>query len=160
VTFRRTRRTNDWLGRLTFGACLLGAVLADAIFVAATGVCLVTRQAWEGLLCLGPLAAVFTVVTGFAGWQLIRPQEWEFVVDDGVIRWGPTAHPERQRRVLLADVRRVVVGSSSRDEGVVVEATVGRTVGDDFVLIKKADRLAFVAFMKQHHPAISCVKSP
>ncbi len=149
MTFRRTRRTNDLLGRLTFGACLLGVVVAGGILV---GVWVVEVEAVMGHLCFGCLAVAFAVVTGFAGWQLLKPSEWEFVVEDGVIRWGPTARPDRQRRILVADIRRVFV--DEREQEVVAETATGRAVCGDFVLIGKADRQALIEFLKLHHPGI------
>lgn len=155
MNFRRARRTNDWLGWLTFGACLLGAAITDGIVVALWGA---GPDAGVMHLCFGSLGVVFTAVTGFAGWQLLRPSEWEFVVEDDVIRWGPTARPDRQRRIPLTDIRRVF--TDEREQELVVETAAGRTACGDFVLIRKADRQAFVAFLRQHHPAIPCLNGP
>lgn len=155
MTFRRSRRTNDWLGWLTFCACLLGAVIVGGML--AVGVWVGKVETGLGL-CFGSLTVMFTVVTGFAGWQLIRPQEWEFVVESGVIRWGRAARPDGQQRVRLADVRQVV--NDWREQRVVVETGDGQTVIGDFVLIRKGDQLAFIAFLKQYHSEIVTTNWP
>lgn len=155
MNFRRARRTNDWFGWLTFGACLFGAAVTDGI---AATLWVGRSEAGMGHLCFGSLGAAFTVVTSFAGWRLFRPQEWECVVDESAIRWGPTDRLERQQRVRLADIRRV--SADEREQVVVIETEAGRTVCGDFVLIRKADRQALIAFLNQHHPAFPCANGP
>lgn len=154
MTFRRARRTNDWLGWLTFGASLLGVV---AGFVATFHVIPDDDNGVVNPLtgcCMG----VFAPLAGFTGWQLIHPQKWEFVVEDGVIRWGRAVRPDKLQRVQLADIRRVV--NDWREQRVIIETASGQTVVGDFVLILKSDRLAFLAFLKQHHPEIAVTEGP
>ncbi len=102
---------------------------------------------------VGCWTVVFAVVAGFAGWQLVRPREFEFVLKDGVIRWGPTARPDRQRRISVADIGRVMI--DDREQRLVVETKAGfvHTFGDH-LLISEVDRFAFVEFLKLNHPGV------
>jgi len=151
MSFHRTRRTDDFLGWLTLAACLLATVIGGTclwVGVAEGERVLVAAVAW---LC------GFAALDAVCGWRLVRPSVLEFGVERGVVRWGPVGRPDRQRRLCLTDVQRVVV---NRREGEVWAETEGIALvplGAD-VLVRWSDRWALVGFLRQHHPDVPIIE--
>ncbi|WP_020475810.1 hypothetical protein [Zavarzinella formosa] len=152
MSFHRTRRTDDLLGWLTFAACLLATVIG--------GACLWVGVA-EGERVLVAAAVVwlvgFAALDAFSGWRLVRPAALEFRVERGVARWGPVGRPDRQRRLSLTDVRRVVVNRREGEVWAETDAIALEPFGGD-VLVRWSDRRALVGFLRQHHPEVPVIE--
>lgn len=79
--------------------------------------------------------------------------QWELVVEKDSIRWGRVDFPNRQRRLAINQLKRLIDEKSDNQ----ILADIGRIVfvpiGDN-VLMSSSDRVEFVEFMRQKFPGL------
>lgn len=148
MSFRRTRRSGDGYSWLTAALALCGAIVGGVICLAAfTGDSTLAKTMTSVLFVLFGLAFVFSLR------GIMFPYEWELVVEGDAIRWGETARPDRQRRLSLPRVKRLIHDKSDRK----VLADVGEwrllPVGD-YILMQLEDQTTLVEYLQQRFPQL------
>ena len=85
-------------------------------------------------------------------WRVFAPREFEFVVADGVMRWGRTDRPSRQSKLPLSEVVRLFI---NEDNGSVEAHTRrGFTYVAHNLIFGLDDLRALAAFVREHHPGV------
>lgn len=146
MTFRRIRNSNDsytWLV-LALLSCLWGsAAVAGSSLIPSDE----QRVKTGFFLVLLLLALPIT----WCALAIVRPRQWEIVVEGAVIRWGRTARPARQRSLQINQIRRIIHDRDSKR----IFADVGGwsllSIGH-MVLLSFRDQLAMLAFLAQEFP--------
>ena len=99
------------------------------------------------------LFALFGVAWAFSLRGILFPYEWELVIEEGYIRWGETAKPRRQRRLLIPSVKRLILDKS--DNKVLADVGTWRLVPvGDYILMRTDDQAALVEHLRQAFPGL------
>jgi hypothetical protein len=84
---------------------------------------------------------------------LIFPHELELVVEDDAIRWGASSRPERQQRLSMQKLVRVIYDKS--DNQVLADVGGIRLIPvADSILMREVDRSALVEYLRECFPAL------
>jgi hypothetical protein len=85
---------------------------------------------------------------------ILFPQEWEFVVENDSIRWGMSSKPERQRRLSVPKVARIIHDKS--DNKILADVGGIRLLPiADYVLVRSDDQAALVDYLRQSFPQLT-----
>jgi hypothetical protein len=145
MTFRQVRQSCDSYMWLWLTLLLLGIVaFICAIFQTDTSIPRVFSTIMCGLL----LAAAVWCVRA-----ILYPFEWEVVVDENQIRWGRADCPDRQQRVIVSQLVRLIHDKSDYlilgDVGSRQLVEIGRGV-----LVSSDEQRALVEYLRQSFPQL------
>ena len=145
MSFRHVRKSRD-------GYTWLGLMLSVLAVVAVAISTFYTDPAIPRALS-GVLFGLFFVGLVWFTRILLFPFEWELVVDGDQIRWGRADRPDKQERVVVSQLARLVHDKS--DHQVLGDTGSWRLlhIGDG-ILIRSDDQRALVDYLRQSFPQL------
>ena len=104
-------------------------------------------------LLVGAICAAFAFGFVCFAWAIVRPAEWELVAEGDQLRWGRADSPDRQQRLAVSRLTRLVY--FELDGHVLADVGGPRLlpVGPD-ILIRAEDRRAFVEHLRRSFPSL------
>jgi hypothetical protein len=148
MSFRCTRRSNDGYTWLTFFMAFTGVIFIGFIALIAFAGKEIFPKIFSAGIWFGFLIALISSAR-----DVLCPYEWELVATGDQIRWGRVFDPDKQRRVLLAKIKRIVYEKSDNQLSVDIGSWRLLPVGN-YVLVKTADTNNLVDFLKQNYPQL------
>ena len=145
MKFRYVRRSNDSYIWLLLILSLLGIIAFSCAM-------LPTDPFVPGRLSLVICGLLLAAVV-WCGRAINHPFEWEVVVDDGQICWGRADRPDRQQRVAVSQLVRLI---HDKREGQVV-GDIGRFPSLEIgrgILMRSEDQSALVDYLRQSYPQL------
>jgi hypothetical protein len=149
ILFRKVRSSRDQYSWIGFGLAICATIFGFVLlFRAPAG----TDRTLSFLLL-----TLFFVASLWFVRCLLFPFEWEIVVETDLIRWGRVDSPDRQQKLFINQLVRLVDDSIDNqvfaDTGRIVSVSIGLNV-----LMQSEDRKAFVDCMREKFPQLKIEK--
>jgi hypothetical protein len=148
MSFRRTRKSSDGYSWLTLALSLCGALGCGAICINAF-----MGESQSAKMFTSALFFMFGIAFAFSVRGILFPYEWELVIESDLIRWGETTKPQRQRRLRVPNVKRLIHDKS--DSKVLADVGSWRLLPvGDYILMRAEDQAALVEHLRQSFPSL------